>query len=237
MGRALFDRQRINVYLERHIIKHMLRWPIQFKDLESVHEDYYKKLKQIQTLAESGDDVHMLCLEFTTVEEIAGTKEEVELVEGGSDIKVTNENLPEYIQACFEHRIFGKVRPQLNELLLGIFDVVPEPILAVFNPQELERLLCGLHEIIDDLEENTEYTGEFCEVRADHPTCQWFWEVVSEFDQEMREQLLCFVIGEYDAPVGGLDILRGHDGNIRKLTICGVPLSGVCPWPCRAFAQ
>jgi HECT-domain (ubiquitin-transferase) len=44
-----------------------------------------------------------------------------------------------------------KVKPQLAELLLGFFDVIPEPLLTIFNFQELELLMCGLPNIhLDD---------------------------------------------------------------------------------------
>jgi len=46
--------------------------------------------------------------------------------------------------------------------LLGFYDIVPEPLLSVFDFQELELLLHGLPNIdMDDWVKNTEYTGEF----------------------------------------------------------------------------
>jgi len=87
MGKAMFDRQIVNGHMVKHIYKHMLGWPIQFKDLESVDEDYYRNLKQLQQMAASGEDLSMLCLDFTTTSEVMGTKEEVDLVKGGSNIE------------------------------------------------------------------------------------------------------------------------------------------------------
>jgi HECT-domain (ubiquitin-transferase) len=46
--------------------------------------------------------------------------------------------------------------------LQGFYDVVPEPLLAVFDFQEVELLFHGLPNIdMDDWMRNTEYTGEF----------------------------------------------------------------------------
>lgn len=43
---------------------------------------------------------------------------------------------------------------------LGFYDIVPEPLLSVFDFQELELLLHGLPNIdMDDWVKNTEYTG------------------------------------------------------------------------------
>ena len=143
MGKAMFDRQLVNGHMVKHIYKHILGWPIMFKDLESIDEEYYNNLKQLKQLHESGEDLEMLCLDFTTTSGIMGAKQKVELVKGGSDIKVTNDNFPEYVEACLKYKLMDMVKPQLNELLLGFFDVIPEPLLAIFNVQELELLMCG----------------------------------------------------------------------------------------------
>ena len=231
MGKAMFDRQLVNGHMVKHIYKHMLGWPIQFKDLESIDEEYYNNLKQLQQLAENGEDLSMLCLDFTTSAEVMGTKQEVELVKGGGGIDVDNDNFPEYVEACLKYKLMDQVKPQLNELLLGFFDVIPEPLLTIFDFQELELLMCGLPVIdMEDWKEHTEYSGEYDEVMAEHPTCQWFWEVVTEFDHEMKARLLQFVTGTSGVPSRGFSVLQGNDGNIRKFTIHGVAVD-VCLYP------
>jgi E3 ubiquitin-protein ligase NEDD4 len=140
----------------------------------------------------------MLCLDFTTAQEMLGHKEEIELVEGGADIELTTENLPEYLEACLKYRMLDHVRDQLNELLVGIYDVIPEPLLTVFDFQELEMLMCGIPEIdIGDWRANTEYSGELEYTYGDHIVCEWFWEVVCELNRETRARLLQFVTGKH----------------------------------------
>jgi hypothetical protein len=231
MGKALFDRQLVAGHMVKHIYKHILGWPIQFKDLESVDEEYYTNLKQLQQLSDAGEDLEMLCLDFTTTQEVMGVKQEVELVKGGADIPVSNDNFPEYLEACLKYKLMDRVKPQLNELLLGFFDVIPEPLLTIFDFQELELLMCGLPDIdMDDWKEHTEYSGEYDEIRGDHPTCQWFWEVVADFDHEMKARLLQFVTGTSGVPARGFGVLQGNDGNVRLFTIHGVAV-GICLYP------
>jgi E3 ubiquitin-protein ligase NEDD4 len=231
MGKAMFDRQLCNGHMVKHIYKHLLGWPIQFKDLESVDEEYYKNLRQLQTMAEGGDDLSMLCLDFTTMSEIMGVKSVVELVKGGADIEVTNDNFPEYVEACLKYKLMDVVKPQLNELLLGFFDVIPEPLLTIFDFQELELLMCGLPEIeMEDWQLHTEYSGEYDEIGGDHPTVGWFWEVVTEYDQELKARLLQFVTGTSGVPSRGFGVLQGNDGNVRKFTIHGVTVD-ICLYP------
>jgi len=226
MGKALFDRQLVAGHMVGYIYKHILGWPVTFGDLAMVDDEYYNNLKQLQTLATSGEDLSMLCLDFTTTQDIMGVKEEIELIPNGAKIEVDNDNFPEYLEACLKYRMLDRVKPQLNELLLGFFDVIPEPLLTIFDFQELELLMCGLPDIdLEDWKEHTEYSGECDHVGGDHQVCIWFWEVVGEFDRETKARLLQFFV-----PSRGFGGLQGNDGNIRKFTIHGVGVD-VCLYP------
>ena len=173
----------------------------------------------------------MLCLDFTTTQDIMGVKEEIELIPNGAKIEVDNDNFPEYLEACLKYRMLDRVKPQLNELLLGFFDVIPEPLLTIFDFQELELLMCGLPDIdLEDWKEHTEYSGECDYVGGDHQVCIWFWEVVVEFDRETKARLLQFVTGTSGVPSRGFGVLQGSDGNVRKFTIHGVRVD-VCLYP------
>ncbi|CAJ1948129.1 unnamed protein product [Cylindrotheca closterium] len=230
MGKAMFDRQLVCGHMVKHLYKHMLAWPIQFKDLEHIDSEYYNNLKQLQGMHDNDDDISMLCLDFTTTSEIMGQKQEIELVKGGSDIEVTNENFPEYVEACLKYKLMDMVKPQLTELLLGFFDVIPEPLLTIFDFQELELLMCGLPEIdMADWKKYTEYSGEY-EEDEEHQAVLWFWEVVTEMDHEMKARLLQFVTGTSGVPSRGFGVLQGNDGNIRLFTIHGLPMD-VCLYP------
>ena len=220
MGKALFDRQLVSGHMARHLYKHILGWPITFDDLSLVDEVYHEQLKKITEV----DDVSYLVLDFTTQEDVLGAKNTVELVPDGENVDVTNDNLPEYLEACMKYRMLDMTKVQMAELLLGFFDVIPEPLLTVFDFQELELLMCGLPTIdVDDWMANTLYSG-LCEKKeANHKVCRWFWEVVrDDFDQEMRARLLQFVTGTSGVPSRGFSVLQGNDGSIKKFTINGV---------------
>jgi len=204
----------------RMIYKHLLGWPITFEDVKAQDEEYYQSLKKLTTL----DDVSVMCLDFTISEEHMGQRVDKELVEDGAAKDVTNENLSEYLEANIRYRMFSRTMPQLTELLLGFFDVVPEPALTVFDANELELILCGLPSIdLEDWQANTNYKGLFEISGKSHQVVKWFWEVVrDEFDQEMRARLLQFVTGTSGVPLRGFAYLQGIDGNIKKFTIQGV---------------
>jgi HECT-domain (ubiquitin-transferase) len=220
MGRALFDRQLVKGHMVRNLYKHLLGWPITFQDLEHEDEAYYQSLKKLSEM----EDVAMMCLDFTTTEETLGAYHEVELIVGGSMKEVTNENVSEYLEANLKYRMLDRVRPQMTELLLGFFDVIPEPALTVFDHQELELLLCGLPKLdMADWEANTIYSGLFEHKGKQAQVISWFWEVVrDDFDQETKARLLQFVTGTSGVPSRGFSVLQGNDGNIKKFAVHGV---------------
>ena len=217
----------------RMLYKHILGWPITFEDIKAQDEEYYQSLQKLTTL----EDVSLMCLDFTITEEHMGSRVDVDLVEGGSEQAVTNENLSQYLEAIIQYRMFKRTLPQLTEILLGFFDIVPEPALTVFDPNELELMLCGLPNIdLDDWQANTNYKGLFEKSGKSNQVVKWFWEVVcDEFDQEMRARLLQFTTATSSVPLRGFAYLQGVDGNIKKFTIEGVdpkqyayPVSHTC---------
>ena len=106
--------------------------------------------------------------------EMFGMKKVIDLMPDGENIEVSNDNFPEYVEACLKYKLMGSVKPQLNELLLGFFDVIPEPLLTIFDYQELELIMCGLPRIdLDDWKAHTEYSGEYEDLGIHHPTCEW----------------------------------------------------------------
>lgn len=230
MGKALFDRQLVAGHMVTYLYKHILGWPVSFDDLKTIDDDVYNNMMGLLDL--SAQDLEYAYLDFTVTESVMGTNRTVELVPDGESQEVTAENLPEYMEAYMKYKLIGNVQPQLTEILLGFFDVIPEPLMTIFDFQELELLMCGLPTIdIEDWKNHTLYTGEFDGTNGDNEWCDWFWEIVeNDFDQETRARLLQFVTGTSGVPSGGFAVLQGNDGNVRKFTIHGVKAE-LCLYP------
>lgn len=216
MGKALMDGQITPVHLVQPLYKHIMGWPVNMKDLEHIDDDVFRNLLQLLSI----DDVSQLCLEFVVDEDRLGMTKTVDLIKNGADTPVTNDNLPRYLEEQLKYRTMGRISEQLTEFLRGFYDVVPEPLLSVFDFQEIELLLHGLPTIdMDDWINHTEYTGEFS--NSSHKVVQWFWATLREFEQEQKARLLQFVTGTSGVPIQGFSHLQGNDGNIRKFTIHG----------------
>lgn len=70
-----------------------------------------------------------------------------ELIPGGRNIKVTEENKHQYVDLIAEHRLTTAIRPQINAFLEGFNELIARELISIFNDKELELLISGLPEI------------------------------------------------------------------------------------------
>lgn len=215
VAKALFDGQLLDVYFTRSFYKHILGAKVTYHDIEAVDPDYYKNLKWM--LENDVSDILDLTFSRDADEEkhILYEKTEVtdyELIPGGRNIRVTEENKHEYVDLVAEHTLTTAIRPQINAFLEGFNELIPRHLISIFNDKELELLISGLPEIdLDDLKASTEYTG----YTAASPLIQWFWEVVQGFSKEDMARLLQFVTGTSKVPLEGFKALQGISGPQR----------------------
>ncbi|MCO5577516.1 hypothetical protein L7F22_031347 [Adiantum nelumboides] len=215
VAKAVFDGQLLDVYFTRSFYKHILGVKVTYHDIEAVDPDYYKNLKWM--LENDISDVVGVFFSVDADEEkhILYEKTEVtdvELVPGGRNLRVTEENKHEYVDLNAEHKLTTAIRPQINAFLEGFNELVNRELISIFNDKELELLISGLPEIdLEDLRANTEYTG----YTAASPVVQWFWEVVQEFSKEDMARLLQFITGTSKVPLEGFRALQGISGAQR----------------------
>lgn len=215
VAKALFDGQLLDVYFTRSFYKHILGVKVTYHDIEAVDPDYYKNLKWM--LENDISDVVGVFFSVDADEEkhILYEKTEVtdvELIPGGRNVRVTEENKHEYVDLNAEHKLTTAIRPQINAFFEGFTELINRDLISIFNDKELELLISGLPEIdLDDLEANTEYTG----YTAASPVVQWFWEVLHTFNKEDMARLLQFITGTSKVPLEGFKALQGISGPQR----------------------
>ena len=217
LGKALMDNHITPTHMIRPLYKHLMGWPVNLEDLEHIDHEIYSGLLSLLDM----EDIECLCLEFNVSIDRLGAYETIELEKGGNDMSVNRSNLVQYLTAQMKYRLLDRFSLQLKSLCEGFYDVVPEPLLCVFDFQELELLLHGLPHIdMADWQSNTAYTGEFSG-NPNHRVVNWFWELVTEYTQEQKAKLLQFVTATSGVPVAGFIALQGNDGNVRQFTIHG----------------
>ncbi|XP_058747804.1 E3 ubiquitin-protein ligase UPL2-like [Vicia villosa] len=213
VSKALFDGQLLDVHFTRSFYKHILGVKVTYHDIEAIDPDYFKNLKWMLendisdildlTFSIDADEEKLILYERTEVTDY-------ELIPGGRNIKVTEENKHQYVDLVAEHRLTTAIRPQINSFLEGFSELIPRELISIFNDKELELLISGLPDIdLDDLRANTEYSG----YSAASPAIQWFWEVVQDLSKEDKARLLQFVTGTSKVPLEGFSALQGISGS------------------------
>lgn len=205
IGKALYEGRLLDAHFSRAVYRRMLGKSVSLKDMETLDLDYYRSLVWILE-----NDITDVTFETFSAEiETFGVTETVDLVPGGRDIPVTEENKQEYVRLVVEHKLVKSVEDQLNHFLGGFHDIVPAELVSIFNEQELELLISGLPDIdVDDWKNTTEYHN----YTATSPQIQWFWRAVKSFDEEERAKLLQFVTGTSKVPLNGFKELEGMNG-------------------------
>merc|ERR1712013_547747 len=99
VGMAVFHKKLINGFFIRPFYTMMLGKRITLKDMESVDAEYYNSLVWIKE-----NDPECLALTFEVDDEIFGEQVQKELLPGGADMDVTEENKMDYIERVIKWR-------------------------------------------------------------------------------------------------------------------------------------
>ncbi|CDW84627.1 ubiquitin hect domain family protein [Stylonychia lemnae] len=210
VGKAIYEQQLLDCYFVKALYKIMLGLPLNYHDVEDFDNELYKNLSWCLS-----NSVENLGFTFTETVEKFGANDEIEIIPGGCNIDVTDNNKFEYVQKMAYHKLYGSIKEQVDSFLKGFYDIIPKNLIQIFDNRELELLISGLPSIdITDLRENTIYQN----YSAESQVVKWLFEVLEEFDNSERAEFIQFVTGSSKVPVEGFKGLRGSRG-IQKFQI------------------
>ena len=148
---------------------------------------------------------------------------DVELIKDGRNIKVTFENLEEYINLAKSIKI-KEIETQMEFIKKGLYSVIDKEILQILKWNNLEEMVCGKNKLnIKDFKKHTVYTGYSIEDNI----IKWFWEWLESIDEEKKFKYLKFVSGRtrLQKPGSGSD----YTHKITKVCLSNVfPRSATC---------
>ncbi|RHY31116.1 hypothetical protein DYB32_003748 [Aphanomyces invadans] len=100
-------------------------------------------------------NVEDLCLTFSATEHQDDTVVEVELIDGGRDIAVTDANKHTYVDLMTRYLLFDRVEGSLKAMIEGLYEVVPPELLIPFDHKEVRHLPSTIARL-------TSYDGKIC---------------------------------------------------------------------------
>lgn len=191
--------------------------------LRTVDSQLATSLQNILDLAANDpESVEDLCLSFVLPED-----DQIELVAGGKDVTVTAVNAYDYVAAVARFVLCTGIRRQAEAFIGGFCHVLDATVLLLFQPHELELLMCG--------PAYEEWSRDFLvrATRCDHgyrhesQAVEFLFRVLSELGVEDQRRFVLFATGSPALPVGGLMGLHPRLTIVKR-----TPEGGRCPDEC-----
>ncbi|CAO3619946.1 unnamed protein product [Mucor fragilis] len=188
IGKAVYEGILLDVAFAEFFLKKCLGKVNYLDDLSSLDPELYKGLLAVKNYDGNVED---LSLDFTSTHMENGRSVNVDLIPGGSNIPVTNQNRIQYIYSIANYRLNVQIAKQCRAFFKGLSTIVDIKWLRMFNQQELQIVLGGASVPIDlnDLRSHTVLAG-FMEHDA---TVKNFWKALESFDNALRMKFVKFV--------------------------------------------
>ena len=189
---AISSGETLNLNFHPIIWKSLLENQISFKDYESVDYYFFKMINQLKDGLVKNDKNLIDYLDLNFVIQNSGGKD-VELIKNGKEIKVTLNNVKQYIDLALSMRL-KEIKEFTNYIGNGLYSVIGKNILQILNWKQLEQIVCG--EVIFDMKEFKKHT----ECNNHEKIIIWFWEWLESCKEEDKFKYLKFVSGRSRLP-------------------------------------
>jgi ubiquitin-protein ligase E3 A len=204
-GLAIFNDVIIDVKFPKVIYKKLLGEQCMLEDLEEIDKDMYNTLCFLRDTKDTNLE-DTIGAAFEVEVENFGERIAIELKPGGGDILIDHTNKDEYIQLYLDWKFNSSIENYFGPFKKGFYKVADNTILEIIESDELELIICGTQELdFKDLEEGSVTTDGFT---AESQTVKDFWEIVHEFDYDLKKNFLSFLTGCDRSPIKGLGSLR-----------------------------
>lgn len=204
LGLAIYNGVILDVHFPMVLYKKLMGVKPTFVDLIHAFPGLGNGLKSL--LEYEGDDMEdVFGTTFEVSYQVFGEAVTEPLKPGGDNILVNRSNRSEYILAYTDWKLNKSCENDYYAFYRGFTRVCGGAALSLFRPEELELLICGSPEyVFQDLQKSVEYVG----YSAGSNVIRWFWEIVLNWDEDMKRKLLQFVTSSDRVPIGGLSQLK-----------------------------
>lgn len=167
-----------------------LELPLTLSDLADVDPDLTNSLDWI---LENEFDPKLLSQEFSFEYRFFDESYNINLVEGADFKEVNEKNKKIFVKELVYHKLIKSIEIPIHEILMGIYDFVPDTCLKLFTSAELHSLLAGEHDV--DPTEMMKY-AKYSPNPPSQQVIDWFWEIVGEMSKGQLSALLFFISGK-----------------------------------------
>ncbi|GBE61096.1 HECT-domain (ubiquitin-transferase) domain-containing protein [Babesia ovata] len=225
IGKALYEQILVEPVLSRLLLNFILKKRNTLNDLRFVDPELYRNLVSMRKMTDK--EIESMGLTFTTTMSSLGDSAPVEIMKGGSDMLVTKENLNLFLFMFADFKCNTMIEKQSSAFLQGISSVIPLDWLRMFSYSELVYLISGSSAAIniEDMRANATYSAGYTDTSE---VIVWFWEILSEFDDEQRRMFLWFVTCCKREPLMGFRQLQPPFCITRDTNADNLPTAATC---------
>nr|XP_027118125.1 E3 ubiquitin-protein ligase UPL6-like [Coffea arabica] len=204
LAKAMFEGILVDIPFATFFLSKLKQKYNYLNDLPSLDPELYRHLIFLKHYE---GDISGLELYFVIVNNEYGEQAEEELLPGGKNLRVTNENVITFIHLVANHRLNFQIRQQSSYFLRGFQQLIQKEWIDMFNEHELQLLISGSVDgfDLDDLRAHTNYAGGY---HQEHYVIEMFWEVIKCFSLENQRKFLKFVTGCSRGPLLGFKHLE-----------------------------
>ncbi|XP_075487964.1 E3 ubiquitin-protein ligase UPL6 [Primulina tabacum] len=230
LAKAMFEGILVDIPFATFFLSKLKQKYNYLNDLPSLDPELYRHLIFLKHYQ---GDISELELYFVIVNDEYGKQTEDELLPGGKNLRVTNENVITFIHLVANHRLNFQIRQQSSHFLRGFQQLIQKDWIDMFNEHELQLLISGSMDgcDVDDLRVHTNYTGGYHE---DHYVIKMFWEVIHNLSLADQRKFLKFATGCSRGPFLGFKYLeptfciQRTTGNASEEALERLPTAATC---------
>jgi hypothetical protein len=185
---ALLTRTKMTYCLAPHLLRFLMSDGVHLSwtDLQYVSIDNYKSIAAMLAC----EDVSVLEQMFVVASDVAGAPD-IELIPGGAERALTNDNKLEFAEAFARNRLLGSQGAHLTDFLAAFQSLMRANTFPhrLLSNRELVTYLCGDVDVnVTLLRQLATYEG----YTVDSPQVTWFWEIVEQELSELQRKALLF---------------------------------------------
>ncbi|KAK2945748.1 putative E3 ubiquitin-protein ligase Nedd-4 [Blattamonas nauphoetae] len=200
LGKALLERLNVPFRFNPFIWKQLQGLPMEPSDLKYVNQKMYNNMEEMRTFNQEAIDE--AAPKWTCTLPDGST---ADLIPGGGNERVLECDIADYVDLASLVTL-NYYTPLLTAMRSELHALVPEHVLRLLSPEELELEVCGKAEIdVADWRKNTYY----CEtLRKNEKVIAAFWTVVDRSSNTIRQEILRLGTGLTNAPPTGFKDLK-----------------------------
>ena len=208
-GKALIENIKIYPNFSPIFLNNILEIENSFNDMKSYDFELYKNLVNLKNY--EGDVEKDMGLTFSISENNGNKTRNINLIDNGENIPVTNNNKFLYIKKVTEYKLYYQFKEQCQCFKDGLSNAVNMEILHIFTGDELRQIIYGFEKDvfdINDMRMSIELINWDLNNLNERQCLEDFFNILNEFDIKEKEKFLFFCTSLKRLPIGGFSKLK-----------------------------